>query len=123
MIHQAGSSLCSCPTCRRQRPDVALRTLDSAARAAAHLRPNISYRTYDPQRLSPSMSELLFHTPWWIPAIPIAVGVVMYVSAIRAGKSGLRMAAIAIAAVGVLHACVSLVVDSDVEKVEKRSNE
>lgn len=69
------------------------------------------------------MRDLLFQTPWWLPTILIAAGVVLFVSGNKRLQNGLRNAGLALAALGLLVAVVSYLVDTDVEKVEKRAKQ
>ena len=66
------------------------------------------------------MNELLFHVPWWPPTILIAAGVFMLYS--RRGK-GVRRAGAALAGLGVVWVVASYLVDTDVEKVTKRTEQ
>jgi hypothetical protein len=82
-----------------------------------------SYRTSAAERLSGRMSELLFHTPWWLPTAIITAGVILFLAGNRRTQGSVRTAGALVIGLGVLLIAVSWAVDTDVEKVENRSKE
>jgi hypothetical protein len=67
------------------------------------------------------MSELLFHTPWWLPTAIIVAGVILFLAGNRRTQGPIRTAGALIIGLGVLLIVVSWAIDTDVEKVENRS--
>lgn len=70
-----------------------------------------------------TVSDLLFDTPWWLPTIIIAVGLFAFLSGNKRTILKLRNAGLIVVGVGLLLVAVSYVVDTDKEKVVKRSRE
>ena len=69
------------------------------------------------------MTELLFHTPWWLPTTIIAAGVALFLAGNRKTEGSIRTAGAAVVGLGVLLIAVSWAIDTDVEKVEIRSKQ
>jgi hypothetical protein len=69
------------------------------------------------------MTDLLFDTPWWLPALIAGAGVVLFVTGNNRLERKVKLAGLAaVALAGVLMA-VSYLVDTPVEKAERRSQE
>src|SRR4051794_9034769 len=70
-----------------------------------------------------SISELLFHTPWWLPLIIAGVGVFVFVSGNKRQEPGTRRGGLIIMLCALALIGVSYVVDTDVEKCVKQSRQ
>jgi len=68
-------------------------------------------------------TRLLFETPWWLPTVVIVVGTVIFYTANKRRETKLRSAGLAVAALGVGLALVSYFVDTDQERVVKRTRQ
>ena len=69
------------------------------------------------------MTDLLFHTPWWLPTTIVAAGIILFLAGNKRTKATLRNVGAVVAGLGVLLAVVSYLVDTDVEQVEKRTRQ
>jgi hypothetical protein len=69
------------------------------------------------------MSDYLFDTPFWLPLIIAAVGVFLFITGNRRQEAKVRTTGVGVVALAALLAVVSYVVDTDREKMEKRSRE
>ena len=69
------------------------------------------------------MTELFFHTPWWLPALIAGVGIVVFVTGNRRSESRVRLAGAGIIALAFAIAVVSYLVDTPLEMAERRTNE
>jgi hypothetical protein len=69
------------------------------------------------------MSELLFDTPWWLPAVIAAAGVVLFVTGNRRVENRLRLAGVSVICIAILLTAVSYFVDTPRETAERRSRE
>jgi len=67
------------------------------------------------------LTDYLFHTPWWLPTIVMAVGAVLFYTANKRQEVRLRTIGLAVVCLGILIAVVSYVVDTDLEKAEKNT--
>ncbi|HLL88843.1 MAG TPA: hypothetical protein VK324_06035 [Tepidisphaeraceae bacterium] len=67
------------------------------------------------------MTDLLFSTPWWLPAILAALGLYLTWDGNRRQDRTLRGVGLAVLGLTVVLLVVSYVVDTDVEKVQKRT--
>jgi hypothetical protein len=67
------------------------------------------------------MTQLLFDTPWWLPAVIAAVGVVLFISGNKRQETRVRAAGMGAVMLAAMLAVVSYVVDTDLEKAEKGS--
>jgi hypothetical protein len=67
--------------------------------------------------------DLLFQTPWWLPAAIAGMGIVLFINGNRRQEKALMRAGVAclLAALGV--ALASYLVDTDKEKAEKRTRQ
>lgn len=70
-----------------------------------------------------SFTDTLFHTPWWLPALLILIGAVVFYYANNRQETRIRTVGLAIACMGVLLATVSYFVDTDLEKAEERTRQ
>src|SRR6476646_3389166 len=66
-----------------------------------------------------NLSELLFHTPWWLPVTIAGVGVVLFITGNNRVEAKVRNAGLAIVALAILLVGVSWLVDTDLEKAVK----
>jgi hypothetical protein len=69
------------------------------------------------------MTDLLFQTPWWLPALIAVAGVVLFVTGNKRVENRVRTAGLAVIALAILLAAVSYLVDTPREKAEKQSRE
>src|ERR1051326_5423352 len=69
------------------------------------------------------MSELLFHTPWWLPTALIALGVVLFIAGNNRMERRVRAAGLISMAAAVLLMLVSYLVDTDLERAENGSRQ
>ncbi|CAA9392278.1 MAG: hypothetical protein AVDCRST_MAG64-1346 [uncultured Phycisphaerae bacterium] len=69
------------------------------------------------------MTDLLFDTPWWLPALVAAVGVVLFVTGNNRLERRVKAAGLAVVGLAVLLTAVSYFVDTPVETAERRSQE
>src|SRR5215213_10065124 len=69
------------------------------------------------------MTELLFDTPWWLPAVIAAAGVVLFVTGNRRVENKLRLAGVGVICIAILLTAVSYFVDTPRETAERRSRE
>lgn len=69
------------------------------------------------------MTDYLFDTPFWLPLLIAAVGVFLFITGNRRQETRVRTAGVGVVALAALLAAVSYFVDTDREKVEKRSHE
>ena len=71
----------------------------------------------------PMDTRLLFDTPWWLPTVVILVGAVLFYTANQRQETKLRTVGLAVAALGVVLALVSLGFDTDEERAVKRTKQ
>src|SRR2546426_2283439 len=64
----------------------------------------------------------IYETPWWLPTGIALLGIILFVTGNNRLEKRLRLAGIVIVALAVILALVSFFLDSDREKVIKRSN-
>jgi len=69
------------------------------------------------------MTDLLFQTPWWLPTLIAAAGVVIFVTGNARTETRVRTAGLAAVCLAILLAVVSYFVDTPRETAEKRSRE
>jgi hypothetical protein len=69
------------------------------------------------------MTDLLFHTPWWLPTLIAAAGIVLFVTGNKRVENRVRLAGLAVICLAALLAAVSYLVDTPRETAEKRSRE
>lgn len=69
------------------------------------------------------MQEMLFHTPWWLPALIAGVGIVVFISGNRRTESRVRIAGLGAIFLAIVLAAVSYFVDTPLETTERKSNE
>lgn len=69
------------------------------------------------------MTDLLFDTPWWLPALIAAVGVVLFVTGNNRLEAKVKYAGLAVLGLAALLTAVSYLVDTPVETAERRSGE
>lgn len=69
------------------------------------------------------MTDFLFDTPFWLPLGIAAVGVFLFITGNRRQETRVRTAGVAAIALAVLLTAVSYFVDTDAEKVERRTRE
>jgi hypothetical protein len=70
-----------------------------------------------------SFTDYLCHTPWWLPTLIIAVGAVVFYVANNRQEVRTRTVGLGIVCLGVLLACVSYFVDTDLEKAEANTRQ
>ena len=70
-----------------------------------------------------SLTDALFHTPWWLPTLILLAGVVVFYYANNRQETRTRTVGMAITCLGVLLAAVSYFVDTDLEKAEDRTRQ
>jgi hypothetical protein len=68
-------------------------------------------------------TRLLFETPWWLPTVVVLVGTVIFYTANKRRETKLRAGGLAVAALGIGLALVSYFVDTDQERVVKRTRQ
>jgi hypothetical protein len=73
--------------------------------------------------MSRSFTDWVFSTPWWLPAIIVAVGVALWFSGNRRTDKTLKRVGLGVLLVGVALAMVSYFVETKVERVTRRSRE
>jgi hypothetical protein len=69
------------------------------------------------------MLEVLFDTPWWLPTIAIGIGIALLVTGNNRQEKPLLRGGIGLVLAGILIAVVSYLVDTDVEKVVRRTRQ
>jgi hypothetical protein len=69
------------------------------------------------------LDDWVFSTPWWFPAIIMAVGVALWVSGNKRTDKTLRNVGLGVVLLGVAVALVSYFVETKVERVTRRSRE
>jgi hypothetical protein len=69
------------------------------------------------------MSELLLHTPWWLPAMIAGIGIIVFITGNRRTENRVRLAGVGIILLSILMAAVSYFVDTPVETAERRTRE
>ena len=69
------------------------------------------------------MTELLFDTPWWLPALIGAAGVLVFVTGNKRTENKVRLAGVAVICLAILLAGVSYFVDTPREKALRQSRE
>ena len=67
------------------------------------------------------MTDLLFDTPWWLPALIAAVGVVLFITGNNRLESKVKAAGLAAVGLAILLMAVSYFVDTAKESAERRS--
>jgi hypothetical protein len=94
-------------------------------RGAEHIRACSVFLLSDPlgHWVEPKMTDLLFDTPWWLPAVIAAVGVVLFVTGNKRTEAKLRNAGLAVVLLGIALAAVSYFVDTPLERAEKQSRQ
>ena len=70
-----------------------------------------------------NLSQLLFDTPWWLPTGIALAGVVLFFYANARREWKLRNAGAGVVLLAVLLAAISYAVDTDIEKVNKRTKQ
>ena len=66
-----------------------------------------------------TLTDLLFHTPWWLPTFLGIIGVVLFITGNNRQEFRIRTAGLVTVALAILLAVVSYLVDTDLEKAEK----
>lgn len=69
------------------------------------------------------MTDLLFNTPWWLPALVAAIGAVLFVTGNKRTENRVRNAGAAVVLLAVALAAVSYFVDTPLETAERRTSE
>jgi hypothetical protein len=69
------------------------------------------------------MTDLIFDTPWWLPTLIALVGVILFVRGNRRQQVNVRTAGVSVIGLAFLLAAVSYFVDTDKEKVQKRTRQ
>ena len=69
------------------------------------------------------MTDLIFQTPWWLPTLIAAAGVVLFVTGNARTETRVRTAGLAVIGLAILLAVVSYLVDTPRETAEKQSRE
>ena len=69
------------------------------------------------------MTDLLFDTPWWLPAVVAGVGVVLFVTGNKRVEDKVRYAGLAVIALAALLLAVSYFVDTPLETAEKKTRQ
>jgi len=69
------------------------------------------------------MTDLLFDTPWWLPALIAAAGVVLFVTGNNRLEPRVKYAGLAAVGLALLLVAVSYLVDTPIETAERRSRE
>src|SRR5437867_12105339 len=69
------------------------------------------------------LTNLLFQTPWWLPTIAIGVGLFVLWTGNQRQEKPVMRAGIAIALAGLTLALVSYLVDTPLEKAERRTRQ
>lgn len=69
------------------------------------------------------MADLLFDTPWWLPALLAGVGIVLFWNGNRRQESGLRNIGLLVLAAAALVMGVSYLVDTPLEKAVKQTKQ
>lgn len=69
------------------------------------------------------MTDLLFDTPWWLPALIGAAGVVLFITGNNRLERKVKYAGLAVIAAAVVLMAVSYFVETPVEMAERRSGE
>jgi hypothetical protein len=69
------------------------------------------------------MSNLLLDTPWWLPAVIAAAGVVLFVAGNKRTDARVRSAGLGVVLLGIALAALSYFVDTPTEKAEHQSRE
>src|SRR5437016_2951030 len=67
--------------------------------------------------------ELLFHTPWWLPAGIAVLGVVLFWTGNNRLETRVRTAGLIVIALAVVLGVVSYLVDTDLERAVDRSRD
>jgi len=70
-----------------------------------------------------NLSQLLFDTPWWLPTSIALAGVVLFFYANARREWKLRNAGAGVGLLAILLAAISYAVDTDIEKVVKRTKQ
>jgi len=70
-----------------------------------------------------NLSQLLFDTPWWLPTSIALAGVVLFFYANARREWKLRNAGAGVVLLAILLAAISYAVDTDIEKVNKRTKQ
>lgn len=65
-----------------------------------------------------ALTDYLFDTPWWLPALFVAVGAVVFYVANNRQEARTRAAGLSVACLGIVLAAVSYFVDTDLEEAE-----
>jgi HAMP domain-containing protein len=68
-----------------------------------------------------NLTDYLFDTPWWLPAMIAVVGAVLFYTANKRQETRLRTVGLAVVLLAVLLGVVSYFVDTDLEKAEKQT--
>src|SRR5688572_16181577 len=69
------------------------------------------------------MTELLFDTPWWFPAVVAAAGIVLFVSGNKRVDNKIRLSGVGVICIAILLTAVSVFIDTPRETAERRSRE
>jgi hypothetical protein len=70
-----------------------------------------------------TLDTWVFSTPWWLPAIIVAVGVALWVSGNKRTERTLKRVGLGVALLGVALGAVSYLVETKVERVTRQSRE
>jgi hypothetical protein len=68
-----------------------------------------------------SISELLFHTPWWLPTTIAGIGIVLFIMGNARVEAKVRNAGLGFIALAAVLITVSYLVDTDLEKAVKNT--
>ena len=69
------------------------------------------------------MTDLLFDTPWWLPVLIVAIGVVLFVTGNNRLEAKVKLAGLAVIGLAILLTVTSYFVDTPIEAAERRSRE
>lgn len=69
------------------------------------------------------MTEVLFDTPWWLPALLAAVGLVLFMTGNARVENRVRLAGVAVVCLAILLVAVSYAVDTPRETAERKTRE
>ena len=73
--------------------------------------------------MSRTLNDWVFSTPWWLPAIVVAVGAAMWFSGNKRTDKTLKLVGLGVALLGVTLAAVSYFVETKVERVTRQTHE
>jgi hypothetical protein len=69
------------------------------------------------------MTDLIFHTPWWLPTLIALAGVVLFVTGNQRVENRVRLAGVGVIGLAILLALVSYFVDTPRETAERKSRD